>query len=96
MENVVASLQLGIDYFDSSIGGMGGSPFASTTGITGNVVTEDLVHMLNDMDIKTGVDLDRLLTSARLAQDLVPGELPSKVLKAGPRYQVATPAGAEG
>lgn len=95
LANVVAALDLGVDYFDSSIGGMGGSPFASTTGVTGNVVTEDLVHMLNDMEIDTGVDLDKLLDSARLAQGLVPGELPSKVLKAGPRHQVAGPAGAK-
>ena len=95
LANVVTALDLGIDYFDSSIGGMGGSPFASTTGVTGNIVTEDLVHMLNDMEIDTGVDLDRLLYAARVAQELIPGDLPSKVLRAGPRSQIAAPAGAE-
>jgi hydroxymethylglutaryl-CoA lyase len=63
---------------------MGGSPFAE--GATGNVVTEDLVHMLEDMGISTGVDLERLLDAVRIAQGFVPGELPSKVLRAGPRW----------
>lgn len=94
LANVVAALELGIDYFDSSIGGMGGSPFASTAGTTGNIATEDLVHMLEDMEIETGVDLERLLEAARLAQSLVSGELPGKVLRAGPRNAVAaTPGG---
>lgn len=83
LANVLRALELGIDYFDASVGGMGGSPYAA--GATGNVVTEDLVHMLHDMDIETGVDLDRLLDAARMAQGLVSGELPSKILKAGPR-----------
>jgi hydroxymethylglutaryl-CoA lyase len=89
LANVLQALELGIDYFDASVGGMGGSPFAE--GATGNVVTEDLIHMLHDMDIETGVDLDALLEAAALAQSLVPGELPSKVLRAGPRYAVSGP-----
>ena len=89
LANVLAALEDGIDYFDSSIGGMGGSPFASSTGVTGNIVTEDLVHMLEDMEIETGVDLAALLEAARLAQSLVTGDLPSKVLRAGPRNEVA-------
>ena len=83
LANVLRALELGIDYFDASIGGMGGSPYAA--GATGNVVTEDLVHMLEDMRIETGVDLERLLDAALLAQSIVKGDLPSKVLKAGPR-----------
>lgn len=86
LANVVAALKCGIDWFDASIGGMGGSPFAE--GATGNIATEDLVHMLIDMEIDTGIDLDRLLASARVAQQLIGGELPSKVLKAGPRWNV--------
>ncbi len=92
LANVLAALELGIDYFDSSIGGMGGSPYAK--GATGNVATEDLVHMLADMRIATGVDLDALLAAARLAQSLVQAPLPSKVLRAGPRWQ-PTPAHVE-
>jgi hydroxymethylglutaryl-CoA lyase len=84
LANVLAALEMGIDYFDASAGGMGGSPFAA--GATGNVVTEDLVHMLEDMGISTGVDLQRLLEAVRVAQGFVPGELPSKVLRAGPRW----------
>ena len=87
LANVVAALELGVDYFDASIGGMGGSPYAS--GATGNVSTEDLVHMLEDMGIDTGVDLEKLIEAGRIAQSVVPGDLPSKVLKAGPRYVVS-------
>lgn len=86
LANVLAALDLGIDYFDCSIGGMGGSPFAS--GSTGNVATEDVVHMLSDMGIDTGIDLDRLIEAGRVAQSFIEGELPSKVLKAGPRWSV--------
>jgi hydroxymethylglutaryl-CoA lyase len=84
LANVLAALEASVDYFDASAGGMGGSPFAE--GATGNVVTEDLVHMLEDMGISTGIDLDRLLDAVRIAQGFVPGELPSKVLRAGPRW----------
>ncbi|MGH2750151.1 MAG: hydroxymethylglutaryl-CoA lyase [Actinomycetota bacterium] len=86
LANVLAALELGVDYFDASVGGMGGSPYAE--GATGNIATEDLVHMLNDMDIESGVQLDALIEAARLAQGLVHAELPSKMLKAGPRSQV--------
>jgi hydroxymethylglutaryl-CoA lyase len=87
LANVLTALDLGIDYFDASVGGMGGSPYAA--GATGNVATEDLVHMLADMEIETGIDLDALLEAARLAQGFIEGELPSKVLKAGPRWVTA-------
>jgi hydroxymethylglutaryl-CoA lyase len=83
LANVVTALELGVDYFDASVGGMGGSPFAA--GATGNVATEDLVHMLEDMEIDTGVDLGALLDAARLAQELVASPLPSRLLRAGPR-----------
>jgi hydroxymethylglutaryl-CoA lyase len=86
LANVLTGLELGIDYLDSSVGGMGGSPFAE--GATGNIATEDLVHMLEDMGISTGVDLDALLDAARIAQSFVQGELPGKVLRAGPRWVV--------
>ncbi|HYP23897.1 MAG TPA: hydroxymethylglutaryl-CoA lyase [Actinomycetota bacterium] len=87
LANVLTALDLGIDYFDASVGGMGGSPYAA--GATGNVATEDLIHMLADMEIETGVDLDKLLDAARIAQGFIQGELPGKVLKAGPRWAVA-------
>ena len=90
LANVLAALGCEVDYFDASAGGMGGSPFAS--GATGNVVTEDLVHMVEDMGVDTGIELDALLSAARIAQSFVSGELPSRLLKAGPRDRV-DPAG---
>ena len=89
LANVVTALDLGVDYFDASIGGMGGSPFAA--GATGNIATEDLVHMLIDMEIETGVDIERLLQAARIAQEVIADELPSKLLKSGPRWAVEGP-----
>jgi hydroxymethylglutaryl-CoA lyase len=83
LANVVAALERGVTRFDASIGGLGGCPYAP--GASGNAVTEDLVHMLHDMNIETGVDLDELLQCAALAQDLVGRELPSALLHAGAR-----------
>lgn len=94
LANVLAALELGIDYFDASVGGMGGSPFAE--GATGNICTEDLVHMLMDMEIETGIDLDALMAAARMAQGLIEAELPGKLLRAGPRWQTAGPVGEAG
>jgi len=86
MANVLAALQFGVTEFDSSIGGLGGSPFAP--GANGNVATEDLVHMLDDMGVETGVDLDRLLKAARLAEGLVGHAVASEVSRAGPCWSV--------
>ena len=69
--------------FDASVGGLGGCPYAP--GATGNVATEEVVHMLHDMGIETGIDLGKLIDAARLAQEIVGRELPSGVLRAGPR-----------
>lgn len=87
LANVLMALGLGVDYFDSSIGGMGGSPYAA--GATGNITTEDLVHMLEDMQIATGVDMEKLLDAARVAASFIDG-LPSKLLAAGPRTRLMT------
>jgi hydroxymethylglutaryl-CoA lyase len=83
LANVLAALQLGVTDFDASVGGLGGCPYAP--GATGNVCTEDLVHMVEDMGVATGVDLEALLDAARLAEGLVGRTLPSQVLRAGPR-----------
>ena len=72
LANVVAGLELGIDTFDSSLGGLGGCPFAP--GATGNIVTEDLVFMLEAMGFRTGVDLDRLLKVRDVLTKALPGE----------------------
>jgi len=83
LANVVAALERGVTRFDASIGGLGGCPYAP--GASGNAVTEDLVHMLHDMGIETGVALDALVECARLAEEIVGHELPSALLHAGPR-----------
>ncbi len=87
LANVVTALARGVHRFDASIGGLGGCPYAP--GATGNVVTEDLVHMLDDMEIETGVDLDALIGCAHLAQELVGRELPGQVMRSGPRTQLS-------
>ncbi|MEV4422703.1 hydroxymethylglutaryl-CoA lyase [Patulibacter sp. NPDC049589] len=81
--NVFASLQGGVTRFDSSVGGLGGSPFAK--GAAGNVATEGVVNLLDDLGIESGVDLPKLLEAATLLEGLVGHELPSPVFKAGPR-----------
>lgn len=87
LANVLAGLQRGITHFDSSLGGLGGCPYAP--GATGNITTEDLVNMLHDMGISTGIDLEKLIECARMAQGFVGHELPGQVLKAGPRTRLA-------
>lgn len=86
LANVLAALQLGVVDFDASVGGLGGCPYAP--GATGNVCTEDLVHMVEDMGIDTGVDLPALLAAAREAERLVGRTLPSQLLRAGPRTRL--------
>ncbi|MGH3736219.1 MAG: hydroxymethylglutaryl-CoA lyase [Micromonosporaceae bacterium] len=83
LANILTALEYGISEYDASVGGLGGCPYAP--GATGNVATEEVVHMLEDMGIDTGIDLDALVEAARLAQDIVGKELPSGVLRAGPR-----------
>lgn len=83
LANVVTAIELGVTRFDASIGGLGGCPYAP--GATGNIVTEDLVHMLEDMGIDTGVNLEALIACAQLAQDIVGRELPGQVMRSGPR-----------
>jgi hydroxymethylglutaryl-CoA lyase len=83
LANILTALELGITEFDASVGGLGGCPYAP--GATGNVATEEVVHMLHDMGIETGIDLAALLDAARLAQEIAGRELPSGVLRAGPR-----------
>jgi hydroxymethylglutaryl-CoA lyase len=86
MANALAALEMGESDFDASVGGIGGSPFAP--GANGNLATEDLVHMLADMGVETGVDLDAVLDAAHLLESLLGHELSSQVSKAGPRWAV--------
>jgi len=89
LANVLAALELGVDDFDASVGGLGGCPYAP--GASGNVVTEDLIHMVEDMGVATGIDLDAMIEAAATAERIVGRELPSQVLRAGPRTRT-TPA----
>jgi len=81
LANAVAALEAGIVRFDASLGGLGGCPYAP--GASGNVCTEDLVHMFQAMGCDTGVDLERLLEAARRMPAIVGHEVPGQVLKAG-------------
>lgn len=81
LANALAALESGVDRFDASLGGLGGCPFAP--GATGNVCTEDLVHMLDAMGYDTGVDLDALLAISKDLPALVGHEVPGQVVKAG-------------
>lgn len=83
LANILTALEFGVTEYDASVGGLGGCPYAP--GATGNVATEEVVHMLHDMGIETGIDLDALIDVARLAEELVGRTLPSGVLRAGPR-----------
>ncbi|MGE4125100.1 MAG: hydroxymethylglutaryl-CoA lyase [Pusillimonas sp.] len=89
LANVLAALRAGVDRFDASLGGLGGCPFAP--GASGNVCTEDMVHMLQAMGYDTGVNLDQLIEISRLLPEIVGHDVPGQVAKAGPytrRYPV--------
>ncbi|MCL4799956.1 MAG: hydroxymethylglutaryl-CoA lyase [Burkholderiales bacterium] len=86
LANVLAGLALGIREFESSIGGIGGCPFAP--GATGNICTEDLVYLLHECGFETGIDLERLIAVARRVEEVVGHPLPGQVMKAGPRLRL--------
>ena len=81
LANVLASVQEGIDRFDGSLGGLGGCPYAP--GATGNICSEDAIHMLHAMGYDTGIDLTRLLAVARSLPAIVGHDVPGQVAKAG-------------
>lgn len=80
LANALAGLEAGVTTFDASVGGLGGCPYAP--GATGNVATDELVYMLAEMGIATGVDLERILEAAEFAGRAVGHEVPSRYLKA--------------
>jgi hydroxymethylglutaryl-CoA lyase len=82
LANVLAALQQGIASFESAFGELGGCPVPP--GSTGNISTEDLVSMLDEMGVETGVDLARLLAASRSAQEVLGRPLGAHVLRAGP------------
>ena len=81
--NAYAGLEMGVGIFDSAVAGLGGCPFAAHKGAAGNVCTEDLVFMCEEMGIETGVDLAALIEAARLAEDIVGHPLPGSVKMGG-------------
>jgi hydroxymethylglutaryl-CoA lyase len=86
LANIITALDLGVTEFDASVGGIGGCPYAP--GASGNVATEEVVHMLHDMGMDTGIDLDALIAVAAEAEKLLGRVLPSGVLRAGPRTRL--------
>ncbi len=95
LANALAALQLGVDDFDASLAGLGGCPFGGHRAAAGNICTEDLVFMCQEMGIQTGVDLDRLIECANLAESIFGHELAGKVMKAGSltRFRAGKAAG---
>jgi hydroxymethylglutaryl-CoA lyase len=86
LANVLAAVQAGVDRFDGSLGGLGGCPYAP--GASGNISSEDAIHMLEAMGYDTGIDLDRLLQVARELPAIVGHEVPGQLAKAGPTRQL--------
>jgi hydroxymethylglutaryl-CoA lyase len=81
LANVLAAVQGGITHFDGSLGGLGGCPYAP--GASGNISSEDAIHMLDAMGFDTGIDLHRLLAVARQMPQIVGHDVPGQVAKAG-------------
>ncbi|MCR4376258.1 MAG: hydroxymethylglutaryl-CoA lyase [Acidobacteria bacterium] len=86
--NTIAMLELGVRYVDSSVGAIGGQPATGaakySAGFTGNACTEDLIGMLAEMGVATGIDLPRLLDAGRRAEDILGQRLRSNILRSGP------------
>jgi hydroxymethylglutaryl-CoA lyase len=84
--NAYAAMSLGVRRFDTAVGGLGGSPFAAGAG--GNLATEDLVHLCDDLGVATGISLDGVLAASAQVADLVGHVVPSRVAAAGPRSRL--------
>jgi hydroxymethylglutaryl-CoA lyase len=81
--NAHAGLKMGVTQYDSTVGGLGGCPFAGQPKAAGNICTEELVLLCEEMGIETGVDLDALIETGRLAEEIVRHQLPSELIHAG-------------
>jgi hydroxymethylglutaryl-CoA lyase len=86
LANVVVGLEEGIRRFDSSVGGLGGCPFAA--GATGNICTEDLLFLLEESGYATGVDLEKAIGVALRMEELLGKPLSGQVMRAGPRLRL--------
>lgn len=85
--NAYAAMARGVRRFDTAVGGLGGSPFAAGAG--GNLATEDLVHLCDDLGVSTGIDITRLLAVSTMVASLVGHAVPSRIAAAGPRTRLA-------
>lgn len=83
--NAYAALEAGVTRFDTAVGGLGGSPFAEGAG--GNLATEDLVHLCDDLGVTTGIDLEALLAISSQVAGVVGHPVPSRIAAAGPRWK---------
>jgi hydroxymethylglutaryl-CoA lyase len=84
--NAYAAMEAGVTRFDTAVGGLGGSPFAAGAG--GNLATEDLVHLCDDLGVATGIDLEALLAVSTQVAETVGHAVPSRVAAAGPRSRL--------
>jgi hydroxymethylglutaryl-CoA lyase len=94
--NVVAALEMGVDCFDTAVAGMGGCPFAAHKGAAGNVTTEDVVFLCQELGVETGIDLDKMIAAGQLAERVVKHPLPGKLKSGGnlETYRARARAGA--
>ena len=83
LANAHAGLRMGVTRYDATVGGLGGCPFAGQKGAAGNICTEELVLLCEEMGIRTGVDLDKLIEVGRMAEAIVGHVLPSELIHAG-------------
>lgn len=83
LANAYAGLEMGVALYDTAVAGLGGCPFAGHKGAAGNVCTEDLVFMCEEMGIETGIDLDAMIECARFAEEVVGHPLPGSLMKGG-------------
>ena len=74
---------MGVDRFDSAVAGLGGCPFAAHKGAAGNVTTEDLVFLCQELGVETGIDLDAMIEAGQLAERVVGHPLPGKLKSGG-------------
>jgi hydroxymethylglutaryl-CoA lyase len=81
--NVLAALEVGVDCFDTAVAGMGGCPFAAHKGAAGNVTTEDVVFLCQEVGVETGIDLDAMIAAGQLAERVVGHPLPGKLKSGG-------------
>jgi hydroxymethylglutaryl-CoA lyase len=81
--NAYAGLKMGVTQFDSTVGGLGGCPFAGQPKAAGNICTEELVLLCEEMGIDSGVDLDALIEVGHMAEEIVGHQLPSELIHAG-------------